>query len=99
LNPSAFTIILNPFAGPHEGLIETFGPDAWICGIFSVGFGLALSGIDCTGLKLDVLVTAGQEIAKIGMTGYTYLPHLHFQVFVFTGPNLWEDYQTLKVDF
>ena len=43
--------------------------------------------------------SAGQEIAKVGMTGFTYLPHLHFQVFVFTGPNLWEDYQTLKVDF
>jgi hypothetical protein len=42
---------------------------------------------------------AGQEIAEVEMTGYTYLPHLHFQVFVFTGPNLWEDYQTLKVDF
>ena len=45
------------------------------------------------------IVIAGQEIAKVGMTGYTYLPHLHFQVFVFTGPNLWEDYQTLKVNF
>ena len=45
------------------------------------------------------IVSAGQEIAKVGMTGFTYLPHLHFQVFVFTGPNLWEDYQTLKVDF
>ena len=30
-------------------------------------------------------VSAGQEIANIGMTGYTYVPHLHFQVFVFTG--------------
>ena len=45
------------------------------------------------------IVTTGQEIAKVGMTGFTYLPHLHFQVFVFTGPNLWEDYQTLKVNF
>jgi murein DD-endopeptidase MepM/ murein hydrolase activator NlpD len=45
------------------------------------------------------IVTAGQEIAEVGMTGYIYLRHLHFQVFVFTGPNLWEDYQTLKVDF
>jgi murein DD-endopeptidase MepM/ murein hydrolase activator NlpD len=44
-------------------------------------------------------VSVGQEIAKVGTTGFTYLPHLHFQVFVFTGPNLWEDYQTLKVHF
>jgi murein DD-endopeptidase MepM/ murein hydrolase activator NlpD len=50
-------------------------------------------------VRVGEIVTAGQEIAKMGMTGYTYLPHLHFQVFVFTGPNLWEDYQTLKVDF
>lgn len=50
-------------------------------------------------VRVGDIVTAGQEIAKVGMTGYTYLPHLHFQVFIFTGPNLWEDYQTLKVDF
>ena len=50
-------------------------------------------------VRVGEIVTAGQEIAKVGMTGYTYLPHLHFQVFVFTGPNLWEDYQTLKVHF
>ena len=50
-------------------------------------------------VRVGEIVTAGQEIAKVGMTGYTYLPHLHFQVFVFTGPNLWEDYQTLKVTF
>ena len=57
---------------------------------------------DMTTLHLEAKVKqlyAGQEIAKVGMTGFTYLPHLHFQVFVFTGPNLWEDYQTLKVDF
>jgi murein DD-endopeptidase MepM/ murein hydrolase activator NlpD len=50
-------------------------------------------------VKVGDIVSAGQEIAKVGMTGFTYLPHLHFQVFIFTGPNLWEDYQTLKVDF
>jgi murein DD-endopeptidase MepM/ murein hydrolase activator NlpD len=50
-------------------------------------------------VRVGDIVIAGQEIAKVGMTGYTYLPHLHFQVFVFTGPNLWEDYQTLKVHF
>jgi murein DD-endopeptidase MepM/ murein hydrolase activator NlpD len=50
-------------------------------------------------VKVGDIVKAGQAIARVGMTGYTYLPHLHFQVFVFTGPNLWEDYQTLRVDF
>ena len=50
-------------------------------------------------VKEGDVVKAGQPIAKVGMTGYTYLPHLHFQVFIFTGPNLWEDYQTLRVDF
>jgi len=50
-------------------------------------------------VRVGEIVSAGQEIAKVGMTGFTYLPHLHFQVFVFTGPNLFEDYQTLKVNF
>jgi murein DD-endopeptidase MepM/ murein hydrolase activator NlpD len=50
-------------------------------------------------VKVGDIVSAGQEIAKVGTTGFTYLPHLHFQVFIFTGPNLWEDYQTLIVDF
>ena len=42
-------------------------------------------------------VSAGQEIAKVGMTGYTYVPHLHFQVFLFTGYNIWTDYDTMEV--
>ena len=42
-------------------------------------------------------VIAGEEIAKVGMTGYTYLPHLHFQVFVVTGFNMWTDFETLEV--
>ena len=50
-------------------------------------------------VRVGNIVKAGQEIAKVGMTGFTYVPHLHFQVFIFTGPNLWEDYQTLKVNF
>ena len=29
-----------------------------------------------------------QQIARIGKTGYTDIPHLHFQVFVFTGYNI-----------
>jgi murein DD-endopeptidase MepM/ murein hydrolase activator NlpD len=42
-------------------------------------------------------VYKGQEIAKVGMTGYTILPHLHFQVFVFTGNDLWKDFDTLPI--
>ena len=44
-------------------------------------------------------VRAGEEIAKVRMTGYTYLPHLHFQVFVVTGFNMWTDFDTVKVRF
>jgi murein DD-endopeptidase MepM/ murein hydrolase activator NlpD len=44
-------------------------------------------------------VRAGEEIAKVGMTGFTYLPHLHFQVFVITGINMWTDFDTVKVRF
>jgi hypothetical protein len=31
------------------------------------------------------------------MTGFTYLPHLHFQVFVVTEINAWTDFDTLEV--
>jgi hypothetical protein len=31
------------------------------------------------------------------MTGFTYLPHLHFQVFILTGNSLWTDFDTLSV--
>ena len=48
-------------------------------------------------VKVGQNVRAGEEIAKVGMTGYTYLPHLHFQVFVVTGFNMWTDFETLKV--
>ena len=43
-------------------------------------------------------VREGEEIAKVGMTGYTLLPHLHFQVFIFTGWNVWVDFDTLKIE-
>ena len=48
-------------------------------------------------VRVDQHVRAGQEIARVGMTGYTYVPHLHFQVFVFTGNNIWTDFDTLEV--
>ena len=48
-------------------------------------------------VRVDQQVIAGQEIARVGMTGYTYVPHLHFHVFVFTGNNIWTDFDTLEV--
>jgi murein DD-endopeptidase MepM/ murein hydrolase activator NlpD len=55
--------------------------------------------LSCNSSKVKVgqYVRGGKEIAKVGMTGYTYLPHLHFQVFVFTGSNMWTDFNTLEV--
>jgi murein DD-endopeptidase MepM/ murein hydrolase activator NlpD len=48
-------------------------------------------------VRVGQKVNAGQEIAKIGMTGYTYIPHLHFQVFIFTAYNIFTDIDTLEV--
>jgi murein DD-endopeptidase MepM/ murein hydrolase activator NlpD len=42
-------------------------------------------------------VKTGQVIARVDMTGFTYLPHLHFQVFILTGNNVWIDFDTLSV--
>jgi len=42
-------------------------------------------------------IIAGQQIANVGMTGYTYIAHLHFQVFVFIGLNIWTDFDTIEV--
>ncbi|MDQ3837007.1 MAG: M23 family metallopeptidase [Thermoproteota archaeon] len=42
-------------------------------------------------------IKRGQVIARVGMTGFTYLPHLHFQVFIFTGSNIWIDFDTLTI--
>ena len=50
-------------------------------------------------VKVGQNVRAGEEIARVGVTGYTYLPHLHFQVFVVTGFNMWTDFDTVKVRF
>jgi murein DD-endopeptidase MepM/ murein hydrolase activator NlpD len=49
-------------------------------------------------VKVGQNVRAGEEIAKVGMTGYTYLSHLHFQVFAVTGFNMWTDFDTVKVN-
>lgn len=42
-------------------------------------------------------IKRGKTIARVGMTGFTYTPHLHFQVFIFTGINIWTDFDTLSV--
>ena len=48
-------------------------------------------------VRQDQQVSRGQLIARVGMTGITFLPHLHFQVFVFIGPNIWTDFDTLPL--
>ena len=48
-------------------------------------------------VKVGQHVRAGQEIAKVGMTGYTYIPHLHFQVFVITSYDIWNDFDTIDI--
>ena len=49
-------------------------------------------------VSVGQIVSAGQEIANVGTTGFTYRPHLHFQVFIFTGNNIWTDFDTMKVE-
>ncbi len=48
-------------------------------------------------VRVGQRVQIGQQIAKVGMTGYTYIPHLHFQVFVFTGHDIWSGFDTVEV--
>jgi murein DD-endopeptidase MepM/ murein hydrolase activator NlpD len=49
-------------------------------------------------VRLYDKVHSGETIARVGLTGYTYLPHLHFQVFIFTGYNIWTDFDTIEVN-
>jgi murein DD-endopeptidase MepM/ murein hydrolase activator NlpD len=46
---------------------------------------------------LNQKVHAGDEISKVGMTGFTFIPHLHFQVFIVTGYNIWTDFETIEI--
>jgi murein DD-endopeptidase MepM/ murein hydrolase activator NlpD len=48
-------------------------------------------------VRVGEQVQSGQQIARIGKTGYTYIPHLHFQVFVFTGYDIWTGFDTIEV--
>ena len=50
-------------------------------------------------VSLGQQVCKGEQIANVGVTGYSFIPHLHFQVFVFTGTNIWTDFDTLEVEF
>ncbi|CAN5765146.1 hypothetical protein BH23THE1_BH23THE1_31350 [soil metagenome] len=47
---------------------------------------------------IDQKFKVEQESAKVGMTGYTLIHHIHFQVFVFTGNNIQTDFDTMKID-
>ncbi len=49
-------------------------------------------------VELNQKVHAGEEISKVGMTGYTYIPYLHFQVYVYTGYNIWTDFETIEIE-
>lgn len=49
-------------------------------------------------VRVGQKVQAGQQIARTGMTGFSYIPHLHFHVFICNSANIWTDFDTLAVD-
>lgn len=49
-------------------------------------------------VRVGQKVRAGQPIALTGMTGFSYIPHLHFHVFIFNNDNIWTDFDSLAVD-
>ncbi len=50
-------------------------------------------------VRVNQKIKRGHHIANVGLTGFTFVPHLHLLVFVFTGPNIWMDYETLEIRF
>ena len=48
-------------------------------------------------VELNQNIHAGEEISKVGMTGFRYVPHLHFKVYVYTGYNIWTDFETIEI--
>jgi murein DD-endopeptidase MepM/ murein hydrolase activator NlpD len=52
---------------------------------------------DSSIVRTGEYVHRGQVLAKVGLSGYTYISHLHFQIFIITGPNIWTDFETLEI--
>ncbi|HEX5519164.1 MAG TPA: M23 family metallopeptidase [Candidatus Nitrosocosmicus sp.] len=48
-------------------------------------------------VRMGQNIKSEQQISKIGMIGYTYISHLHFQVFVTICYNIFTDIDTLEV--